>query len=182
MPFYDFIIFVQVRAGGRHERRTNLGHLIKWPLVTVARSFLVEVAVSLAKRSKRDAGGACSPDDAVMSSHLLHTTYYYGVWWRGEDSNLRRHRRQIYSLFPLTPREPLQGYNSTYHWSQRRDSNPRPTDYKSAALPTELRWPAGPERREKIKIVKTPGVSLSPTRSSHHTYLPQNLIYLISYA
>ena len=27
-------------------------------------------------------------------------------------------------------------------WSQRRDSNPRPTDYKSVALPTELRWPA----------------------------------------
>jgi hypothetical protein len=28
--------------------------------------------------------------------------------------------------------------------SQRRDSNPRPADYKSAALPTELRWPAIP--------------------------------------
>jgi hypothetical protein len=28
-------------------------------------------------------------------------------WWRGEDSNLRRLRRQIYSLFPLTAREPL---------------------------------------------------------------------------
>ena len=27
-----------------------------------------------------------------------------------------------------------------HHWSQRRDSNPRPTDYKSVALPTELRW------------------------------------------
>jgi hypothetical protein len=26
------------------------------------------------------------------------------------------------------------------NWSQRRDSNPRPTDYKSVALPTELRW------------------------------------------
>ena len=26
--------------------------------------------------------------------------------------------------------------------SQRRDSNPRPADYKSAALPTELRWPS----------------------------------------
>ncbi len=25
--------------------------------------------------------------------------------------------------------------------SQRRDSNPRPADYKSAALPAELRWP-----------------------------------------
>ena len=30
-------------------------------------------------------------------------------WWRGEGSNLRRLRRQIYSLLPLTAREPLQG-------------------------------------------------------------------------
>ena len=28
-----------------------------------------------------------------------------------------------------------------YLWSQRRDLNPRPTDYKSVALPAELRWP-----------------------------------------
>jgi hypothetical protein len=28
-------------------------------------------------------------------------------WWRGKDSNLRRHGRQIYSLLPLTAREPL---------------------------------------------------------------------------
>ena len=29
-------------------------------------------------------------------------------WWRGKDSNLRRRSRQIYSLFPLATREPLQ--------------------------------------------------------------------------
>ena len=29
------------------------------------------------------------------------------TWWRGEDSNLRRHRQQIYSLSPLAAREPL---------------------------------------------------------------------------
>ena len=29
-------------------------------------------------------------------------------WWRGKDSNLRRQSRQIYSLLPLTAREPLQ--------------------------------------------------------------------------
>ena len=29
------------------------------------------------------------------------------IWWRGEDSNLRRLSRQIYSLIPLTAREPL---------------------------------------------------------------------------
>ena len=29
------------------------------------------------------------------------------AWWRGEDSNLRRQSRQIYSLIPLAAREPL---------------------------------------------------------------------------
>ncbi len=29
------------------------------------------------------------------------------LWWRGEDSNLRRLSRQIYSLIPLATREPL---------------------------------------------------------------------------
>ena len=31
--------------------------------------------------------------------------------------------------------------------SQRRESNPRPADYKSAALPTELRWHFAPQRQ-----------------------------------
>ena len=35
---------------------------------------------------------------------LLHKTCY--EWWWGEDSNLRRLRRQIYSLIPLAAREP----------------------------------------------------------------------------
>ncbi len=60
-------------------------------------------------------------------------------WWWGEDLNLRRHRRQIYSLFPLAAREPHPNMIRP-SWSQRRDSNPRPTDYKSVALPAELRW------------------------------------------
>lgn len=34
--------------------------------------------------------------------------YTYLYWWRGKDSNLRRQSRQIYSLIPLTAREPLQ--------------------------------------------------------------------------
>src|SRR6201994_4393387 len=76
-------------------------------------------------------------------------------------------RGQIYSLLPLAtwllarlvmtrltpdsfwlPRPTVTYFNSTSqsgrppdrHASQRRDSNPRPADYKSAALPTELLW------------------------------------------
>ena len=30
------------------------------------------------------------------------------IWWWEKDSNLRRHSRQIYSLIPLTAREPHQ--------------------------------------------------------------------------
>ena len=74
-------------------------------------------------------------------------------WWRGEDLNLRRRRRQIYSLFPLTTREPLQTRKTMNNcqtsilapssvfdrWSWRWDLNPQPPDYKSGALPIELR-------------------------------------------
>ena len=43
-------------------------------------------------------------------------------------------RQQIYSLPPLAARE----FPHIYGWSWWTDSNPRPADYKSAALPTEL--------------------------------------------
>ena len=43
---------------------------------------------------------------------LNYTRTFYlnniGLFWRGEDSNLRRRSRQIYSLIPLATREPLQ--------------------------------------------------------------------------
>ncbi len=40
---------------------------------------------------------------------------------------------------PAVPNLPLRFSKSPVR-SQRRESNPRPADYKSAALPTELRW------------------------------------------
>ncbi len=57
-------------------------------------------------------------------------------WWRELDSNQRRHRQQIYSLPPLATWVSLHNI-----WSRRWDSNPQPTDYKSVALPIELRRP-----------------------------------------
>ena len=56
------------------------------------------------------------------------------VWWRRVDSNHRSETQQIYSLPPLATRELLH----MKFWSWWTDSNPRPADYKSAALPTEL--------------------------------------------
>ncbi len=55
-------------------------------------------------------------------------------WWRRVDSNHRSRRQQIYSLPPLATRELLH----MKLWSWWTDSNPRPADYKSAALPAEL--------------------------------------------
>ena len=56
------------------------------------------------------------------------------TWWRRVDSNHRSETQQIYSLPPLATRELLR----MKFWSWWTDSNPRPADYKSAALPTEL--------------------------------------------
>ena len=91
---------------------------------------------------------------AVLS--CLQKVCRWRNWWGGEDSNLRRLRRQIYSLFPLTTREPpqqsssclvpsslsernllfsfcgarLSGATSLSVWSWRRDLNPQPPHYK----------------------------------------------------
>ena len=43
---------------------------------------------------------------AINKTSLI--TCFPTIWWRGEDLNLRRLSRQIYSLIPLTTREPLQ--------------------------------------------------------------------------
>ena len=48
--------------------------------------------------------------DALAPELLPLITNIQKLWWRGEGSNLRRLRRQIYSLLPLAAREPLQFY------------------------------------------------------------------------
>ena len=48
-------------------------------------------------------------------------------------------RFTVCSLWPLGNLSTLRSC-MLKQWSQRRESNPRPTDYKSVALPSELRW------------------------------------------
>ena len=43
----------------------------------------------------------------TKSRHLHPQKHLQKTWWRGKDSNLRRLSQQIYSLPPLTAREPL---------------------------------------------------------------------------
>ena len=52
-------------------------------------------------------------------------------WWGMVDSDHRSQWQQIYSLPPLAARE----RSHMKLWSWWTDSNPRPADYKSAALP-----------------------------------------------
>src|SRR5690606_19723644 len=47
-------------------------------------------------------------ETTFQSVQKLFLCYRSQYWWRGKDSNLRRLCRQIYSLIPLTAREPLQ--------------------------------------------------------------------------
>ena len=59
-------------------------------------------------------------------------------WWRGEDSNLRRHTPADLQSAPFghSGTSPQQILNSnTPGWSRWSESNRRPADYKSAALP-----------------------------------------------
>ena len=56
--------------------------------------------------------GFCSTIELHPPSDLCLTAKQCSLrlqhaWWRGKDSNLRRQSRQIYSLIPLTAREPL---------------------------------------------------------------------------
>ncbi len=55
------------------------------------------------------------------------------LWWRGEDSNLRRLSRQIYSLIPLTAREPLRENASRVFCWRNKDV--------STAIPAQVYCP-----------------------------------------
>ena len=50
-----------------------------------------------------------NPINSVQSIHSnqsVQSANHIKLWWGGEDSNLRRRSRQIYSLIPLTTRVP----------------------------------------------------------------------------
>ena len=98
-------------------------------------------------------------------------------WWRGKDSNLRRRSRQIYSLLPLTAREPLRKTEPRILISPRRGVNARLAHYllagclrEAAAVPGCPRgaWilglPVGPEAG--VPAVPGPDAAGSPGRRS----------------
>ena len=71
--------------------------------------------------------------------HRFRCRFGGGLWIRTTVGG----RQQIYSLPPLAtwvilPMKLCLGNGHPARWSWWTDSNPRPADYKSAALPTEL--------------------------------------------
>src|SRR5918998_5929104 len=74
-------------------------------------------------------------------------------WWAGRESNPHSRRRLIYSQRSSPPAQPTHDrcaprargsmvtrvHSPIRLWSRRRDSNPEPAVYKTAALPIELR-------------------------------------------
>ena len=71
------------------------------------------------------------PTPKVLETFVLPLNYA-PTWWRMMDSNHRTRtgtdlQSAAFGHFANPPR-----------WCRRKESNPRPTDYKSAALPTEL--------------------------------------------
>ena len=61
-------------------------------------------------------------------------------WWRGEDSNLRRQSRQIYSLLPLATRVPLR-FGTTLVSTVEHTQRVRPG---RPAVPITVAQPRGP--------------------------------------
>ena len=77
----------------------------------------------------------CPPPSPA--AHPCSCSYF---WWRGKDSNLRRQSRQIYSLIPLTAREPLRTKPRIID-KNRRPVKPRPgSEVFHAASTLKPQW------------------------------------------
>ena len=81
--------------------------------------------------------------------------------WRGKDSNLRRHKPADLQSAPF-------GRSGTPPVSRRPGSNWRPTDYKSVALPAELRRLRATFQPKHLKERKNVHPKINPS-----TFRPQ---------
>ena len=117
--------------------------LNRWPLPYQGSALLAE----LQWQFERVIG--IEPTSPAWKAGVLPLNYTRG-WWGKKDSNLRRHTPADLQSAPFG-RSGISPKNSIYAQiktkkkkcksaSHREDSNLRPTDYKSVALPAELRW------------------------------------------
>ena len=145
------------RNGAGDETRTRdiqLGRLKLYQLsyarrghprcrIAPTRKTLLEAVIFRSLRSKSGAGShVVQYRFQPLGRNLLHSTRLeVGGGGRIRTSEGFADRFTVCSLWPLG------NPTLTMDWSQRQESNPRPADYKSAALPTELLWPTNPSQR-----------------------------------
>jgi hypothetical protein len=121
-----------------------------------------QLSYSRISNSEYGVGNADSNIFSLLTPHFILGTPNYFIWWGGEVSNLRRLTPTDLQSVPFGHSGTSPGTASLCRlilsrnhdhlarklksswklkkWSHRRDSNPRQADYKSATLPTELRW------------------------------------------
>ena len=77
---------------------------------------------------------------AYLNPKIKYLFKFYSLWWRRKDLNLcRRTPADLQSApFDHSGTPPRYAYIFA-KWSRRTDLNGQPADYKSAALPIELR-------------------------------------------
>src|SRR5206468_4789661 len=98
--------------------------------------------------------------------------------WRGEDSNLRRQSPADLQSAPFghSGTSPQRIPNKAPGWSRWSESNRRPADYKSAALPLSYiggpRHPSGASQRSRPfprnLLGRVPGRAAGPGRGGEH--------------
>jgi hypothetical protein len=97
-------------------------------------------------------------------------------WWRGEDLNLRRLSRQIYSLIPLTTREPLQKMQARYcvtgHYGCQQLTATSRKNFHRDSVVTAMRI-------HEIAETNTKSIHVGqlPIRSGYHNTPPQHGLY-----
>ena len=83
----------------------------------------------------------CKPKRKSLDAPKITVNQDFLFGGRGWIRTIEAKTQQIYSLPPLATRELS---HIQLKWSWWTDSNPRPADYKSAALPAELHQHASP--------------------------------------
>ena len=91
---------------------------------------VLPAALRTACASARSPSNPPSPSE-YKKTHSLSCVHFYGGRGWIRTTEVTDNRFTVCPLWPL-------GNSPIFDWSWWTDSNPRPADYKSAALPTEL--------------------------------------------
>ena len=124
--------------------------------------------------------GSNSRPSAWKADALPTELFPHIFWWREVDLNHRRRTPTGLQPAPfghlgIPPYRSFMHYIKEQGESWRWDSNPQPADYKSAALPVELRQP----RDGRWWSIRLPGPGGNSSRASKSARIPGNFSALL---